>query len=81
MSRMGLSRSLPNLTRPATERLAATLAGMALCFRRVAHRRELAGLGDRQLHDAGIDPALAGRGKAAAADGAALRRLRSLSCR
>ena len=81
MSRMELSRPLPSAARPMTERLAAALAGMALPFRRNAHRHELAGLSDGQLHDAGIDPLLAGRGKAAAVDGAALRRLHSLSCR
>jgi hypothetical protein len=37
-------------------------------MRTKAQRRELAQLNDRQLRDAGIDPALAGRGKAVAVD-------------
>ena len=44
-----------------------------------AQRRALAQLDDRQLRDAGIDPALAGRGKAVAVDRAALLRLETLS--
>jgi uncharacterized protein YjiS (DUF1127 family) len=48
-------------------------------LRAAAHRRELAQLSDRQLRDAGIDPALAGRGKAAAVGRSTLRRLLTLS--
>ncbi|WP_353005985.1 DUF1127 domain-containing protein [Mesorhizobium sp. M0976] len=48
-------------------------------LRAAAQRRELAQLSDRQLRDAGIDPALAGRGKAAAVDRTSLLRLPSLS--
>jgi uncharacterized protein YjiS (DUF1127 family) len=44
-----------------------------------AQQRELAELTDRQLRDAGIDPALAGRGKAAAVDSSTLLRLLTLS--
>jgi uncharacterized protein YjiS (DUF1127 family) len=43
-----------------------------------AQRRELARLSDRQLRDAGIDPALAGRGKAVAVDRSTLLRLLAL---
>jgi hypothetical protein len=48
-------------------------------LRTAAHRRELAQLSDRQLRDAGIDPALAGRGKAAVLDRSTLLRLLTLS--
>jgi uncharacterized protein YjiS (DUF1127 family) len=48
-------------------------------LRAAAQRRELAQLSDRQLRDAGIDPALAGRGKAAAVDRSTLQRLLTLS--
>jgi uncharacterized protein YjiS (DUF1127 family) len=48
-------------------------------LRAAAHRRELAQLSDRQLRDAGIDPALAGRGKAVAVDRSTLLRLLTLS--
>jgi uncharacterized protein YjiS (DUF1127 family) len=48
-------------------------------LRAAAQRRELAQLSDRQLRDAGIDPALAGRGKAAAVERSTLRRLLTLS--
>jgi uncharacterized protein YjiS (DUF1127 family) len=48
-------------------------------LRAAAQRRELAQLSDDQLRDAGIDPALAGRGKAAAVDRSTLLRLLSLS--
>jgi uncharacterized protein YjiS (DUF1127 family) len=48
-------------------------------LRAAGFRRELAQLSDRQLRDAGIDPALAGRGKAAAVDKASVLRLLSLS--
>jgi hypothetical protein len=48
-------------------------------FRKTAHQRELTALSDRQLRDAGIDPSLAGRSKAAAASPAVLRRLQGLS--
>jgi uncharacterized protein YjiS (DUF1127 family) len=47
-------------------------------LRAAAQQRELAQLSDRQLRDAGIDPALAGRGKAAAVDRSTLRRLLTL---
>jgi uncharacterized protein YjiS (DUF1127 family) len=47
-------------------------------LRAAAQRRELARLSDRQLRDAGIDPALAGRGKAVAVDRSSLLRLLSL---
>jgi uncharacterized protein YjiS (DUF1127 family) len=43
-----------------------------------AQRRELARLSDRELRDAGIDPALAGRGKALAVDRSSLLRLLAL---
>ena len=43
--------------------------------RAAAQQRELAQLTDRQLRDAGIDPALAGRGKAVAVDRTTLLRL------
>jgi uncharacterized protein YjiS (DUF1127 family) len=46
-------------------------------LRAAAQRRELAQLSDRQLRDAGIDPALAGRGKAVAVDRSTLLRLLS----
>jgi uncharacterized protein YjiS (DUF1127 family) len=48
-------------------------------LRAAAQRRELAQLSDRQLRDAGIDPALAGRGKAVAVDRSTLFRLLTLS--
>jgi uncharacterized protein YjiS (DUF1127 family) len=48
-------------------------------LRAAAQRRELAQLSDRQLRDAGIDPALAGRGKAVAVDRSTLLRLLTLS--
>jgi uncharacterized protein YjiS (DUF1127 family) len=48
-------------------------------LRAAAHQRELAQLSDRQLRDAGIDPALAGRGKAAAVKRSTLLRLLTLS--
>jgi uncharacterized protein YjiS (DUF1127 family) len=44
-------------------------------LRAAAQRRELARLTDRQLRDAGIDPALAGRGKAVSVDRTTLLRL------
>src|ERR671919_978962 len=47
-------------------------------LRTAAQRRELAQLSDRQLRDAGIDPALAGRGKAVAVDRSTLLRLLTL---
>jgi uncharacterized protein YjiS (DUF1127 family) len=47
--------------------------------RAAKQRRELAQLSDRRLRDAGIDLALAGRGKAAAVDRDALLRLHALS--
>jgi uncharacterized protein YjiS (DUF1127 family) len=48
-------------------------------LRITAQRRELAELSDRQLRDAGIDPALAGRDKTVAVDRSALLRLLALS--
>jgi uncharacterized protein YjiS (DUF1127 family) len=48
-------------------------------LRAAAQRRELAQLSGRQLRDAGIDPALAGRGKAIAVDRSTLLRLLTLS--
>jgi Domain of unknown function (DUF1127) len=48
-------------------------------LRITAQRRELAELSDRQLRDAGIDPALAGRDKMVAVDRSALLRLLALS--
>ena len=48
-------------------------------LRAAAQQRELAQLSDRQLRDAGIDPASAGRGKAVAVDRSTLLRLRTLS--
>jgi uncharacterized protein YjiS (DUF1127 family) len=47
-------------------------------LRTARQRRQLAQLDDWQLRDAGIDPALAGRGKAIAVDMAAHVRLQSL---
>jgi uncharacterized protein YjiS (DUF1127 family) len=44
-----------------------------------AQQRELAQLSGRQLRDAGIDPAVAGRGKAIAVDRSSLLRLLTLS--
>ena len=48
-------------------------------LRAAAHRRELAQLSDRQLRDAEIDPALAGRGKAVAVERSTRLRLLTLS--
>jgi uncharacterized protein YjiS (DUF1127 family) len=47
-------------------------------LRAAAQRRELGRLSDRQLRDGGIDPALAGRGKAAVVARSTLLRLLSL---
>jgi uncharacterized protein DUF1127 len=47
-------------------------------LRAARQRRQLAQLSERQLRDAGIDPALAGRGKAIAVDMIAHLRLQSL---
>ena len=72
---------------PASERMAPPVR----CLLRLMHvvivrplsaaaqRRELAQLSDRQLRDAGIDPALAGRGKAVAVDRSTRLRLLTLS--
>jgi uncharacterized protein YjiS (DUF1127 family) len=67
---------------PASERMALVRCLLRLMhvvivrpFRAAAQRRELARLTDRQLRDAGIDPALAGRGKAVAVDRTTLLRL------
>jgi uncharacterized protein YjiS (DUF1127 family) len=54
-------------------------AAIAGTFRTAAQRRLLAKLSDRQLFDAGIDPASAGRGKSVAVDKSTLLRLLSLS--
>ena len=59
-------------------RLALAIAGLAKRLQLRSNRRALADLSDRQLRDAGIDLSLAGRGKAAAASAATLRRLQSL---
>jgi uncharacterized protein YjiS (DUF1127 family) len=48
-------------------------------LRAAAQQRELAQLSGRQLRDAGIDPAVAGRGKAIAVDRSSLLRLLTLS--
>ena len=52
--------------------------GVARRRRTARQRCQLAQLSDQQLRDAGIDPALAGRGKAIAVDMAAHLRLQSL---
>jgi hypothetical protein len=54
-------------------------SAIARPLRAAALRRKLAQLSDRQLSDAGIDPTLAGRGKAVAADWPARLRLLFLS--
>jgi hypothetical protein len=67
---------------PARERIAPPDRGLLRLMhvvivrplRAAAQRR----LSDRQLHDAGIDPALAGRGKAVAVDRSTLLRLLAL---
>jgi uncharacterized protein YjiS (DUF1127 family) len=76
MSKAELSlRAASRLIEPLSTAVAAAMG----LFRRTAHRRELAALSDRQLRDAGIDLALAGRSKAAVVSGAALRELQGLS--
>ena len=82
MSEMDLSLSslqLPDAAEPATHTLALAIVGLARRLHLRSNRRALAGLSDRQLRDAGIDLSLAGRGKAAAASAATLRRLQSLA--
>lgn len=79
MSRMELSFQLPGASRPQKRRLADAVAAVVLSLRRIAHRRELSRLDDRQLLDTGIDPSLAGRRKAAAVSASALRRLQGVS--
>jgi hypothetical protein len=72
---------------PASERIAPLVRCLLRLIhvvivrplRAAAHQRELAQLSDRQLRDAGIDPALAGRGKAAAVERSTLLRLLTLS--
>jgi uncharacterized protein YjiS (DUF1127 family) len=71
---------------PARERMTPPVRGLlrrmhgviVRPLRAAAQRRELVRLSDRQLRDAGIDPALAGRGKAVAVDRSTLLRLLSL---
>jgi hypothetical protein len=59
--------------------LATPVAAAIDHFRKAAHQRKLAALSNRQLRDAGVDPSLAGRGKAAVVSAATLRHLQSLS--
>jgi uncharacterized protein YjiS (DUF1127 family) len=67
-------------TAPPVRRLLRLMHGVIVRpLRAAAQRRELAQLSDRQLRDAGIDPALAGRGKAVAVDRSTLLRLLTLS--
>jgi len=81
-----VSRPFQAHSDPARERMAPPVRGllrlMHVMFvrplRAAAQRRELARLSDRQLRDAGIDPALAGRGKAVAIDRSSLLRLLAL---
>ena len=82
MSEMDLSLSslqVPDAAEPAKHALALAIAGLAMRVRMRSNRHALAHLSDRQLRDAGIDLSLAGRGKAAAASAATLRRLQSLA--
>jgi uncharacterized protein YjiS (DUF1127 family) len=89
-SRAGLSqvrRPSQAHSDPARERMARPVRRLLRLMhvvivrplRAAAQRRELAQLSDRQLRDAGIDPALAGRGKAVAVDRSTLLRLLTLS--
>jgi uncharacterized protein YjiS (DUF1127 family) len=59
--------------------LTTWIGRVASRFEKIRQQRALAALSDRQLRDAGIDLALAGRGKAAAVSPATLRWLQSLS--
>src|SRR3546814_2474976 len=79
MDQMELSPPIQGVSDPSRT-LAAIAATVARRIARAAHRRELSGLSDRQLRDAGIDLSMAGRGKAVAADAAMLHRIRGLSC-
>jgi uncharacterized protein YjiS (DUF1127 family) len=71
---------------PARERMAPSVRWLLRLMhlvivrplRAAAQRRALTQLSDWQLRDAGIDPALAGRGKAVAVDRSILLRLLSL---
>src|SRR3546814_1010806 len=73
MDQMELSPPIQGVSDPSRT-LAAIAATVARRIARAAHRRELSGLSDRQLRDAGIDLSMAGRGKAVAADAAMLHR-------
>jgi uncharacterized protein YjiS (DUF1127 family) len=78
MSETGLSLQHSSVAGRIRQLLTAPAATAINHFRKTAHQRELAGLSDRQLRDAGIDPSLAGRGKAVAVSAAALCHVRSL---
>jgi uncharacterized protein YjiS (DUF1127 family) len=67
--------STKRLVRPAQYFLHLMHVVIARRLRAAAQPRELARLSDRQLRDAGIDPTLAGRGKAVAVDRTTLLRL------
>ena len=79
MSQAELSLQHSSVADRIMQLLTAPAATLINRFRKTAHQRELAALSDRQLRDAGIDPSLAGRGKAVAVSAATLCRLQSLS--
>ena len=79
MSRAVQTLPIPTVGAGASQLLAAWVAAAIARYRKMAQRRELAALSDRQLRDVGIDPSLAGRGRAAVVRAEALRSLESLS--
>jgi uncharacterized protein YjiS (DUF1127 family) len=79
MSKAELSSQYSSVADRIGERLTASVTTVINRFRKTAHQRALRALSDRQLRDAGIDPALAGRGKAVAVSAASLCRLQSRS--
>jgi len=78
MSRIEISLPPQDITAPWTSGLAA-LTSVIRTLSRHGRAADLSRLDARQLHDAGIDPAHAGRGRGVAVSAAAMRRLNSLS--
>jgi uncharacterized protein YjiS (DUF1127 family) len=79
MSRAAPMSAMPSTPGAIMNGLASLVAAVLQPCRAIVQRRALAALSDRQLHDAGIDLSLAGRGRAAVASSATLRNLPGLS--